>query len=116
MTSNFANKSALEVKTKDGVRFGKELREKEFLFDGGYVPLNHGMFSGFSSLLVYSVYTYGWSPLLSMSSHLPRVYFIFSHSLIFLSSKLPGFLINLRQLIVVVVSFVAHTVSPTLII
>ncbi|KAF1850783.1 PLP-dependent transferase [Cucurbitaria berberidis CBS 394.84] len=36
--------SSLEVKTKDGVKFGKELREKEFLFDKGYLNLNHGSF------------------------------------------------------------------------
>ncbi|KAF2821186.1 PLP-dependent transferase [Ophiobolus disseminans] len=34
----------LEVWTKDGVRFGKELRKKEFLFAEGYVNLNHGSF------------------------------------------------------------------------
>jgi hypothetical protein len=41
MTFNSSN--ALEVRTKDGVKFGKELREKEFLFDKAYLPLNHGM-------------------------------------------------------------------------
>jgi hypothetical protein len=41
MTSTFS--SALEIRTKDGVKFGKELREKEFLFDQAYLPLNHGM-------------------------------------------------------------------------
>lgn len=30
--------------TTDGVKFGKELREKEFLFDKGFLNLNHGMF------------------------------------------------------------------------
>lgn len=33
---------SLDVRTKDGVKFGKELREKEFLFDKGFVNLNHG--------------------------------------------------------------------------
>jgi hypothetical protein len=33
---------ALDVKTKSGVSFGKELREKEFLFGEGYLNLNHG--------------------------------------------------------------------------
>ena len=41
MTSNPRNAS--EVRTKDGVKFGRELREKEFLFDKTYMPLNHGM-------------------------------------------------------------------------
>jgi hypothetical protein len=41
MTSTSSN--ALEVRTKDGLNFGKELREKEFLFDKAYTPLNHGM-------------------------------------------------------------------------
>ncbi|KAH3911731.1 hypothetical protein HBI56_139980 [Parastagonospora nodorum] len=36
--------SALDVRTKDGVKFGKELREKEFLFQKGYLNLNHGSF------------------------------------------------------------------------
>ncbi|CAO2653784.1 Nn.00g031950.m01.CDS01 [Neocucurbitaria sp. VM-36] len=36
--------TALQVKTKDGVKFGKELREKEFLFDKGFLNLNHGSF------------------------------------------------------------------------
>lgn len=34
--------TALNVQTKDGVKFGKELREKEFLFQKGYLNLNHG--------------------------------------------------------------------------
>ncbi|KAF1945199.1 PLP-dependent transferase [Clathrospora elynae] len=33
-----------EVKTKDGVRYGKELREKEFLFEKGFLNLNHASF------------------------------------------------------------------------
>lgn len=37
------------VTTKDGVKFGKELREKEFLFSKGHLNLNHGMY-GFSHL------------------------------------------------------------------
>jgi len=36
---------SLQVKTKDGVKFGKELREKEFLFQEGYLNLNHGMYA-----------------------------------------------------------------------
>jgi hypothetical protein len=42
MTSPTANGTALDVRTKDGVKFGKELREKDFLFQEGYVNLNHG--------------------------------------------------------------------------
>lgn len=42
MTSS-SNNAALEVKTKDGVKFGKELREKEFCFKKGFLNLNHGM-------------------------------------------------------------------------
>ncbi|KAF2025646.1 PLP-dependent transferase [Setomelanomma holmii] len=34
----------LDVRTKDGVKFGRELREKEFLFQKGYLNLNHGSF------------------------------------------------------------------------
>jgi hypothetical protein len=69
MTSNFANNSALEVKTKDGVKFGKELREKEFLFDGEYVPLNHGMFSRFFFTLdVLCLYL--WMEFTSIPCHL----------------------------------------------
>jgi hypothetical protein len=45
MTSPTANASALEVRTKDGVKFGKELREKEFLFQKGFVNLNHGEYN-----------------------------------------------------------------------
>jgi hypothetical protein len=46
MTSSSKNgtSAALEVKTKYGVKFGKELRDKEFLFGNGYLNLNHGMF------------------------------------------------------------------------
>jgi hypothetical protein len=55
MTS-IANKGALEVRTQDGVKFGKELREKEFLFDKAYLPLNHGM------LVLRSI---SWSPFAS---------------------------------------------------
>jgi len=32
----------LPVRHKDGVKFGKELREKEFMFEKGYMNLNHG--------------------------------------------------------------------------
>lgn len=34
--------STLDITTKSGISFGKELREKEFLFGGGYLNLNHG--------------------------------------------------------------------------
>lgn len=34
--------ASLAVRAKDGVKFGKELREKEFLFDKDYLNLNHG--------------------------------------------------------------------------
>jgi hypothetical protein len=34
--------SMLDLKTKSGVAFGKELREKEFLFGGEWLNLNHG--------------------------------------------------------------------------
>lgn len=37
--------NALPVRQKDGVKFGKGLREKEFLFAEGYLNLNHGEFS-----------------------------------------------------------------------
>jgi hypothetical protein len=48
MTSSLKNgtTAALDVQTKDGVKFGKELREKEFLFADGYLNLNHGMSRG----------------------------------------------------------------------
>ncbi|KAL5114073.1 hypothetical protein ACEQ8H_008050 [Pleosporales sp. CAS-2024a] len=36
--------TTLDIRTKDGVRFGKELREKEFMFQNGFVNLNHGSF------------------------------------------------------------------------
>jgi len=36
------NTTSLAVRSKDGVKFGKELREKEFLFDKDYLNLNHG--------------------------------------------------------------------------
>jgi hypothetical protein len=43
MTSPTASSTtALDVRTSDGVKFGKELREKEFLFDKGFLNLNHG--------------------------------------------------------------------------
>lgn len=32
----------LPVRQEDGVKFGKELREKDFLFEKGYLNLNHG--------------------------------------------------------------------------
>jgi len=36
---------SLQVRTKDGVKFGKQLREKKFLFQEGYLNLNHGMYA-----------------------------------------------------------------------
>jgi hypothetical protein len=36
--------TALDVWTRDGVKFGKELREKEFMFQKGFLNLNHGEF------------------------------------------------------------------------
>ncbi|KZM23752.1 uncharacterized protein EKO05_0000929 [Ascochyta rabiei] len=35
---------SLPVRSRNGVKFGKELREKEFLFGEGYLNLNHGSF------------------------------------------------------------------------
>jgi hypothetical protein len=73
MTS-LANNGALKVTTKDGVKFGKELREKEFLFDKAYLPLNHGM------LVLCSI---SWSPFASFkvvpSVNLSSVYHISSY-------------------------------------
>ncbi|RAR09700.1 plp-dependent transferase [Stemphylium lycopersici] len=43
MTSN-SKYGVSDFKTKSGVGFGKELREKEFLFDKGFLNLNHGSF------------------------------------------------------------------------
>ncbi|KAH6868563.1 pyridoxal phosphate-dependent transferase [Alternaria rosae] len=43
MTSSL-NNAALEVKTNGGIKFGKELREKEFIFANGFLNLNHGSF------------------------------------------------------------------------
>ncbi|KAH7071961.1 pyridoxal phosphate-dependent transferase [Paraphoma chrysanthemicola] len=44
MTQSQSQELGLEAYTKDGVKFGKELREKDFLFEKGYVNLNHGSF------------------------------------------------------------------------
>jgi hypothetical protein len=41
MGSETINTVALPV-NRDGVKFGKELREKEFLFEKEYLNLNHG--------------------------------------------------------------------------
>ncbi|KAF3043360.1 hypothetical protein E8E11_008773 [Didymella keratinophila] len=38
------NTTSLAVRSKDRVKFGKELREKDFLFDKDYLNLNHGSF------------------------------------------------------------------------
>jgi hypothetical protein len=43
MTSPTNHGTALEVRTRDGVKFGKELRERDFLFAKGFLNLNHGM-------------------------------------------------------------------------
>ena len=43
------------MKTKDGVHFGKELREKEFLFDKDFLNLNHGTYTPFTHTLVFMV-------------------------------------------------------------
>jgi len=47
MTSNMkgstSDASVVQVTTKDGVKFGKGLRDKEFLFGKGHLNLNHGM-------------------------------------------------------------------------
>lgn len=59
---NGTSDAELEVWTKDGVKFGKELREKEFLFDEGFLNLNHGTFfqrvsSPSSYYPLYSIHT-----------------------------------------------------------
>lgn len=60
MTSTNTENKALDVWTKDGVKFGKELREKEFMFQKGYLNLNHGEYGLFlvlvesHTLLVFS--------------------------------------------------------------
>jgi hypothetical protein len=35
--------ASLPVRSNDGIKFGKELREKDFMFEKGYLNLNHGM-------------------------------------------------------------------------
>jgi hypothetical protein len=40
--SSTEDTTSLAVRSKDGVRFGKELREKDFMFDKDYLNLNHG--------------------------------------------------------------------------
>jgi hypothetical protein len=42
MTSSNTNGTALVLGRKGGVKFGKEMREKEFLFQKGFLNLNHG--------------------------------------------------------------------------
>ena len=42
MGSIVENNTSLPARTKDSVKFGKELREKDFLFGKGYLNLNHG--------------------------------------------------------------------------
>jgi len=39
----------LNARTNSGVKFGRELREKEFLFDKGFLNLNHGSFGTYPS-------------------------------------------------------------------
>ncbi|KAF2849486.1 PLP-dependent transferase [Plenodomus tracheiphilus IPT5] len=48
----------LAAKTGDGVRFGKELREKEFLFDEGYLNLNHGSFGTYPRPILNTLQTH----------------------------------------------------------
>ncbi|KAF2127609.1 PLP-dependent transferase [Dothidotthia symphoricarpi CBS 119687] len=43
-TNNDTSSNVLALRTKSGVKFGKELREKDFLFGEGYLNLNHGSF------------------------------------------------------------------------
>jgi hercynylcysteine S-oxide lyase len=43
MTASESDLAALDVRTSDGVRFGRELKE-EFLFGKGFLQLNHGEF------------------------------------------------------------------------
>jgi hypothetical protein len=61
MTSPLASgTAALQVRTKDGVRFGKELREKDFMFQKGYLNLNHGKcFFSFGMLQWFQVVLFG---------------------------------------------------------
>lgn len=42
--AEFEDVMSLPVRSKDGVKFGRELREKDFLFEKGYLNLNHGEF------------------------------------------------------------------------
>ena len=42
MGSITEDNTSLPGRAKDGVKFGKELREKEFMFEKGYLNLNHG--------------------------------------------------------------------------
>jgi hypothetical protein len=76
MTSPTANVSALEVRTKDGVKFGRELREKEFLFQKGFVNLNHGerasyslSFQTFNNWAYARLFSFNWFPYDSPSQH-----------------------------------------------
>ncbi|KAI8941709.1 hypothetical protein NX059_002917 [Plenodomus lindquistii] len=48
----------LDAKTNDGLKFGKELREKEFLFDKGYLNLNHGSFGTYPLPIRNALRTY----------------------------------------------------------
>jgi hypothetical protein len=45
MTSSNSNRTALAIRTKGGVKFGKEMREKEFLFQERFINLNHGEYA-----------------------------------------------------------------------
>jgi hypothetical protein len=42
VSSTMTSPTTLEVRTKDGIKFGKELRDKEFMFEKGFLNLNHG--------------------------------------------------------------------------
>ncbi|KAL7773829.1 hypothetical protein CFE70_003796 [Pyrenophora teres f. teres 0-1] len=43
--------TAVQATTTDGVKFGKELRDKEFLFANGHLNLNHGSFGTYPRVI-----------------------------------------------------------------
>ncbi|EDU48003.1 CsdB Selenocysteine lyase [Pyrenophora tritici-repentis] len=43
--------AVVQATTKDGVKFGKELRDKEFLFGKGHLNLNHGSFGTYPRVI-----------------------------------------------------------------
>ncbi len=79
--SKMSNTEILKMKTKNGVRFGKELREKEFLFDKEWLNLNHGEQLQSSllllPLLVISAEQFAWA---TFSKCLLLVIAFFLHS------------------------------------